>query len=29
MRALDAAGAGELNHKQFVAHLAREVESTW
>ncbi|EPX55223.1 hypothetical protein D187_009430 [Cystobacter fuscus DSM 2262] len=29
MRALDAAGAGELNHKQLVAHLAREVESTW
>jgi uncharacterized protein YdhG (YjbR/CyaY superfamily) len=28
-RALDAAGAGELNHKQLVAHLAREVESTW
>ena len=29
MRALDAAGAGELNHKQLVAHLAREVESSW
>jgi uncharacterized protein YdhG (YjbR/CyaY superfamily)/uncharacterized protein YndB with AHSA1/START domain len=29
MRALDAAGAGELNHKQLVAHLAREVESPW
>jgi uncharacterized protein YdhG (YjbR/CyaY superfamily)/uncharacterized protein YndB with AHSA1/START domain len=29
MRALDAAGASELNHKQLVAHLAREVESTW
>jgi uncharacterized protein YdhG (YjbR/CyaY superfamily)/uncharacterized protein YndB with AHSA1/START domain len=29
MRALDAAGAGELNHKQLVAHLAREVESAW
>ena len=29
MRALDAAGAGELNHKQLVAHLAREVESMW
>ncbi|HYO69500.1 MAG TPA: SRPBCC domain-containing protein [Archangium sp.] len=29
MRVLDAAGAGELNHKQLVAHLAREVESTW
>jgi uncharacterized protein YdhG (YjbR/CyaY superfamily)/uncharacterized protein YndB with AHSA1/START domain len=29
MRALDAAGAAELNHKQLVAHLAREVESTW
>jgi uncharacterized protein YdhG (YjbR/CyaY superfamily)/uncharacterized protein YndB with AHSA1/START domain len=28
-RALDAAGAGELNHKQLVAHLAREVESRW
>lgn len=28
-RALDAAGAIELNHKQLVAHLAREVESTW
>lgn len=29
MRALDAAGAAELNHKQLVAHLAREVESSW
>jgi uncharacterized protein YdhG (YjbR/CyaY superfamily)/uncharacterized protein YndB with AHSA1/START domain len=29
MRALDAAEAGALNHKQLVAHLAREVESTW
>ncbi|MCP3140345.1 SRPBCC domain-containing protein [Pyxidicoccus xibeiensis] len=29
MRALDAAGAAELNHKQLVAHLAREVESGW
>ncbi|NMO17887.1 hypothetical protein HPC49_30975 [Pyxidicoccus fallax] len=29
MRALDAAGGRELNHKQLVAHLAREVESTW
>ncbi|MFP2929991.1 SRPBCC domain-containing protein [Pyxidicoccus sp. 3LG] len=29
MRTLDAAGAGEMNHKQLVAHLAREVESTW
>lgn len=29
MRALDAASAGELNHKQLVAHLAREVESSW
>ena len=29
MRALDAAGAGELNHKQLVAHLARTVESSW
>ncbi|WP_164014109.1 DUF1801 domain-containing protein [Pyxidicoccus trucidator] len=29
MRALDTAKAGELNHKQLVAHLAREVESTW
>lgn len=29
MRALDAAGASELNHKQLVAHLAREVESPW
>jgi uncharacterized protein YdhG (YjbR/CyaY superfamily)/uncharacterized protein YndB with AHSA1/START domain len=29
MRALDKAGAGELNHKQLVAHLAREVESSW
>ena len=28
-RALDAAGAVELNHKQLVAHLAREVESSW
>jgi len=29
MGALDAAGASALNHKQLVAHLAREVESTW
>ena len=29
MRALDAAGASALNHKQLVAHLAREVESSW
>ncbi|MFP2912149.1 SRPBCC domain-containing protein [Pyxidicoccus sp. 3LFB2] len=29
MRALDAAGGAELNHKQLVAHLAREVESSW
>jgi uncharacterized protein YdhG (YjbR/CyaY superfamily)/uncharacterized protein YndB with AHSA1/START domain len=29
MRALDAAGAAELNHKQLVALVAREVESGW
>ncbi|OJT24662.1 hypothetical protein BO221_14490 [Archangium sp. Cb G35] len=29
MRVLDAARAGELSHKQLVAHLAREVESSW
>ncbi|MBZ4420988.1 SRPBCC domain-containing protein [Myxococcus sp. RHSTA-1-4] len=29
MRALDTAGAAELNHKQLVAHLVREVESGW
>lgn len=29
MRALDSAGAAELTHKQLVAHLAREVESSW
>ncbi|HLL05688.1 MAG TPA: SRPBCC domain-containing protein [Myxococcaceae bacterium] len=29
MRALDAAGAAELNHKQLVALVAREAESTW
>jgi uncharacterized protein YndB with AHSA1/START domain len=29
MRALDAAGAAELNHKQLVALVAREVESRW
>lgn len=29
MRALDAAGAGQLSHKQLVAHLSREVKSTW
>jgi uncharacterized protein YdhG (YjbR/CyaY superfamily)/uncharacterized protein YndB with AHSA1/START domain len=29
MRALDAAGGTELNHKQLVAHVAREVDSSW
>ncbi|RKH18273.1 hypothetical protein D7Y13_10240 [Corallococcus praedator] len=29
MRALDKAGGAGLNHKQLVAHLAREVESGW
>jgi uncharacterized protein YdhG (YjbR/CyaY superfamily)/uncharacterized protein YndB with AHSA1/START domain len=29
MRVLDAAGGGELNHKQLVAHLAQQVESSW
>ncbi|CAM3388653.1 hypothetical protein G4177_32500 [Corallococcus sp. ZKHCc1 1396] len=29
MRALDKAGATELSHKQLVAHLAQEVESSW
>ncbi|MDY7232693.1 SRPBCC domain-containing protein [Hyalangium rubrum] len=29
MRALDAAGAAELNHKELVALVAREVESGW
>ncbi|WP_224372664.1 SRPBCC domain-containing protein [Hyalangium versicolor] len=29
MRTLDAAGAAELNHKQLVALVAREVESGW
>jgi uncharacterized protein YdhG (YjbR/CyaY superfamily)/uncharacterized protein YndB with AHSA1/START domain len=29
MRALDAAGASELSHQQLVAHLGKEVESSW
>jgi uncharacterized protein YdhG (YjbR/CyaY superfamily)/uncharacterized protein YndB with AHSA1/START domain len=29
MRALDAAGASAMSHKQLVAHLGQEVESSW